>query len=174
MIRPRPLPILLTLALAIFAAPSAQTSTPSEGAPRSAAKVDEIEAWVELHKGLGSPDFLEAHVRDLHVFAAWNIPTSGLNTTYYWVYCRRGGAWTLLKASSFQPAEDQTRYARRSRQAGAALRRPEGGDLRDGLRRGLRGVAVSHLSLTPAPPARRMAVLPDLGEVLEWPNRAAC
>jgi hypothetical protein len=109
--RSRSLPILLTLALAIFAAPSAQTSTPREGAPRTAAKVDEIKAWVELHKGLGSPDFLEAHVRDLHVFAAWNIPTSGLNTTYYWVYCRRAGAWTLLKASSFQPAEDQTRYA---------------------------------------------------------------
>jgi hypothetical protein len=81
-------------------------------APRSAAGVQEIKDWVEKGKGFGRPNYLHADLAGLaEVFVAWNIPTSGVSLTYYWIYCRRGASWTLLEAASFQPTDDQTRYA---------------------------------------------------------------
>jgi len=80
-------------------------------APRTAATVEEIKDWQEANRGFGRPSYLEADLPGLRrLFVAWDIPTSGLNVTYYWIYCRRGGAWTLLEHSSFQPAEDQTHH----------------------------------------------------------------
>jgi len=80
-------------------------------APRTAATVGEIKDWQEANRGFGYPSYLEADLPGLRrLFVAWDIPTSGLNITYYWIYCRRGGVWTLLEHSSFQPAEDQTHH----------------------------------------------------------------
>lgn len=84
---------------------------PRDEAPRSAATVEEIRDWMEASRGLGRPSYLEAHFSGLRrVFVTWNIPISGLNITYYSIYCRRSGTWTLLESSWFQPAEDQTHY----------------------------------------------------------------
>lgn len=80
--------------------------------PRTAAAVEEIKDWMEANRVFGYPSYLEADLPGLRrLFVIWNIPTSGLNVTDYWIYCRRSGAWTLLEASQFQPAEDQTHYA---------------------------------------------------------------
>jgi len=78
-------------------------------APRTAATIGEIKDWQEANRGFGYSSYLEADLPGLRrLFVAWDIPTSGLNITYYWSYCRRGGVGTLLEHSSFQPAEDQT------------------------------------------------------------------
>jgi hypothetical protein len=80
-------------------------------APQYAASRAVIKGWVESVKGLGAPQFAEAELPDMRVFVAWNIPTSGLNETYYWIYCLGIAGWKLKQSSSFLPSRDQVHSA---------------------------------------------------------------
>ena len=79
--------------------------------PRSAGSRTELRGWIEQHKGYGAPDYAESELPDMRVFVAWNIPTSGINTTYSWVYCLQESGWLLFAASQFQPHQDQVHRA---------------------------------------------------------------
>src|SRR5262245_31813182 len=74
--------------------PPGMSDTPT--APESAATLDPIRAWIAYHSGYGVPRDIEAELGSGRVFASWNIPWSGRNTTDYWIYCRRASAWHLL------------------------------------------------------------------------------
>lgn len=84
-------------------------------APQQAASTDVIKGWVESQKGLGSPEYLDSVQKDMRVFVAWNIPTSGFNGTDFWVYCQPDAIskskWHLEVSSQFVPAGDQAHSA---------------------------------------------------------------
>lgn len=87
---------------------------PDDGAPKLARDEAEIRAWIEARKGYGYPQYLDsaAAAPDMRVLAAWNIPTSGVNFTDFWVYCQEPtGGWRLLESGWFPPPEDQAHSA---------------------------------------------------------------
>jgi hypothetical protein len=89
---------------------------PAEGeaAPKHALNAQLIKDWIEARKGFGYPRYFDSGTTapEMRVLAAWNIPTSGLNWTYFWVYCLAPTAgWTLLESGYFQPLEDQAHSA---------------------------------------------------------------
>lgn len=87
---------------------------PDDGAPTFAADDASIRAWIDVHKGFGAPQYFDSATAspDMRVLAAWNIPTSGVNYTNFWVYCQvPTGGWKLLDSGWFQPSEDQAHSA---------------------------------------------------------------
>ncbi|MEO8505523.1 MAG: hypothetical protein ABI609_16630 [Acidobacteriota bacterium] len=77
------------------------------GPPQAAGSRTEIRGWIDAHKGYGAPQYAESELPDMRVFVAWNIPTSGMNSTDSWVYCLHESGWQLIAASRFQPQQDQ-------------------------------------------------------------------
>jgi hypothetical protein len=86
---------------------------PTKTAPLSSLNRALLKAWFEDHKGLGAPRYFDSSQSDMRVFAVWNIPTSGLNVTDFWVYClqEEWAGWNLLVSSRFTPPEDQAHTA---------------------------------------------------------------
>lgn len=86
---------------------------PDDGAPAFAADEAAIRAWIEARKGYGAPQYFDSATAsvDMRVLAAWNIPTSGVNYTDFWVYCQVPGGWKLFDSGWFQPPEDQAHSA---------------------------------------------------------------
>ena len=90
--------------------PDCMPADDGDTAPKFALDDAPIRAWIEAHKGFGAPDYFDsaAAAPDVRVLVAWNIPTSGVNGTDFWIYCRAETAgWTLLESGYFQPREDQ-------------------------------------------------------------------
>lgn len=94
--------------------PDRMPAETGETAPKFALDDVPIRAWIEAQKGFGYPDYFDsaAAAPDMRVLAAWNIPTSGVNWTDFWIYClAETGGWTLLESGYFQPREDQAHSA---------------------------------------------------------------
>lgn len=80
--------------------------------PRRADSTAEITGWIEARKGYGYPRYADVSHDGNRVFAAWNIPTSGFNATYYWVYCPHDvSGWQLVDAGTFVPSAEPAQSA---------------------------------------------------------------
>ncbi|HET9768774.1 MAG TPA: hypothetical protein VFS60_18150, partial [Thermoanaerobaculia bacterium] len=67
--------------------PDRMPAETGDGAPKLALDDAPIRAWIEAQKGFGYPRYFDsaAAARDMRVLAAWNIPTSGVNWTDFWI-----------------------------------------------------------------------------------------
>ena len=94
--------------------PDRMPAEEGDKAPKFALDDAPIRAWIEAQKGFGYPRYFDSAAAspDMRVLVAWNIPTSGVNWTDFWIYCLADtGGWRLLESGYFQPREDQAHSA---------------------------------------------------------------
>lgn len=95
--------IRLLLLLLVLALPSFLRASERE-VPASFATLEELRAWVQEHKGFGSPSEIDFDLGSIRLYVAHNSPFSGRAGVYSYAYYKNSteGDWRLVDSDFFE------------------------------------------------------------------------